>query len=150
MEHKQYGLILATCRLMLIQKTSINICQVSINIAHENLYFELVVWNYIKKSTYAIEVHRASAWLKLLGWARTLTQHIDQLIELVAMIHCLCFFIHLFVYPWLTSHKSSALNYSHQGLDKLNPTQLRNRNVVFNVIYVTTPSWSAVQNASRN
>ena len=44
-----------------------------------------------KKGTYAIEVHRAPRKLKLLGWARTLTQHIDQLIELVAMIHCLCF-----------------------------------------------------------
>jgi hypothetical protein len=72
-EHKQHSLILATCRLMLIKEISINICQVSTNIAHENLYFKLVVWNYIKKGTYAIEVHRAPAWLKLLSWARTTT-----------------------------------------------------------------------------
>ena len=40
------------------------------------------------------------------------------------------------------AHKSrSALSYSHQGLDKSNPTQIRNdRNVMVNVIYVTTPS----------
>ena len=28
---------------------------------------------YIKEGTYAIEVHRALAWLQLLSWARTLT-----------------------------------------------------------------------------
>jgi len=59
----------------------------STNIAHENLYFKARSLELYKKGTYAIEVHRAPRKLKLLGWARTLTQHIDQLIELVAMIH---------------------------------------------------------------